>query len=973
MWVGLLGPLLARYDGADLPVGSGRQRVVLAALALRPGQVVSVAGLCGVLWDDASAPAAAVTARSYVKRLRQALGPVAGARVVTRAPGYLLEARPDEVDALVFGRLCEASAAAAQTADWRRAASLLDEALGLWRGAPLADVRSEALHREWMPRLEQLRLQAVQQRIDALLNLGEHAELIPELHALVAEHPLHEALHGQLMTALYRAGRQADALAAYQRARRTLADELGVDPGPHLRDLHQRILTGDPGLITVPAALAGGNGAAARGKGHVSRAGGNGVPRTQVLRPWQSAANRPSGHPAAAGTVIPRQLPAGVPGFVARQAELELLSGALAKPDDGSGPVISVVRGMAGVGKTALTVHWAHQVADRFPDGQLYADLRGFAPSAEPAEPAEITQRFLDALGVPVGQSPASSQAQAGLYRSVLAGRRMLIVLDNARDEEQVRPLLPGSPGCLVVVTSRARLTGLAAAEGAQLVNLDVLADADARQLLTRRIGPGRAAAEPGVVAELAVLCGGLPLALAIVAARAADRPGFPLAALAAELAAQRLDALEAGDMASSVRAVLSWSYRQLSPAAARLFRLLTLHPGPDISMPAAASLAATGPAETRVLLADLSRAHMVTEHQRGRFTLHELLRGYAAEQARLCDGETDRREATGRVLDHYVHTAYAGTFQLQPSHVLFTPTPSRAGTSPEQIADQQHALDWFKAEHEVLISAVDLADSMGFDACAWQLAWAIADPLLRRHWHQCLGVQRIALAAATRDGDLAGQAAARGHIGWACIRLADYTEAGAQLTARLQLHQRMGDRRGEAGTHQALAQVSLCQGREGDALSHAGQALAVFRSVADQGGEAAVLNDLGCYHVTLGDYQRAQGLCQQALALARELGNQHIEADTWDSLGEAEHHLGHFSEAAACYWVAIDLFRQFGDSFFEAGTLARLGDSRAAAGDAREAHESWQRALEIFDLLQHPDAAKLRAKLGQDGPAQDG
>ncbi|HEY2577091.1 MAG TPA: BTAD domain-containing putative transcriptional regulator, partial [Streptosporangiaceae bacterium] len=887
-------------------------------------------------------------------------------------PGYLLEAGPDEVDVLVFGSLCDASAAAARAADWPRAATLLDEALALWRGAPLADVPSEVLQRERVPEFEQLRLQAVGQRIDALLNLGRHAELIPELHALVAEHPLCEAFHGQLMTALYRAGRQADALATYQRARRTLAGELGVDPGPQLRDLHQRILTGDPGLITVPAARSAGTAGAAVIGGHGPRNDGNTAPGAVVLRPRTAAVSEPSRHPAAAGSaMVPRQLPAGVPGFAARQAELELLSGLLAGSADGSGTVmISAVRGMAGVGKTALAVHWAHQVAGRFPDGQLYADLRGFAPSAEPAEPAMIVRNFLAALRIPAEQIPVGLAAQAGLYRSLLAGRRMLIVLDNARDEDQVRPLLPGSPRCLVVVTSRTGLTGLAAAEGARLVSLDVLTDAESIELLGRRIGHDRVAAEPAAVAELTGRCGGLPLALVIVAARAADHPGFPLATLAAELRAQRLDALDAGDATMNVAAVFSWSYRQLCPAAARLFRLLGLHPGPDISAPATASLAGTGLAGTRRLLAELTRAHLVTEHQPGRYALHDLLRGYATEQARLSDSETGRREATGRVLDHYLHTASAADFQLRPS--LFTRTRPQPGISPEHITDHQQARDWFEAEHEVLMSAVELAASTGFDTCAWQLAWSIAHFLdLRGCWYKCVAIQRIALIAATRDGNLAGQAAARRNIAMTCILLTDYAEASSQLTTCLELHRQMGDRRGEARTHQALGEVSASQGREADALTHTEQALALFQAIADQAGEAGALNNLGCRYAALGNYQRAQSLCQQALALSRELGNRPVMAVAWDSLGHAEHLLGHPAEAAACYLAALGLYREFGDRFYEANALTRLGDSRQATGDSREAHESWQRALEIYDSLNHPSADQVRAKLAHNGPAQ--
>jgi hypothetical protein len=491
----------------------------------------------------------------------------------------------------------------------------------------------------------------------------------------------------------------------------------------------------------------------------------------------------------AAKTAVPRELPTGVRSFVGRSGELLALTKAL----DESGAetpgtvVISAIAGTAGVGKTALALSWAHQVADRFPDGQLHVNLHGFDPSGTPCAPEVAIRRFLDALGVVPQRIPPGPEAQAGLYRSLLADRRMLVMLDNARDEHQVRPLLPASPGSLVLVTSRSQLSGLVAADDARLLILDVLSHAEAVQLLTARIGRTRAAAEADAVDQIATLCACLPLALAVAAARAAARPGFPLSALAAELrdGDGRMDALDAGDPAVSVRAVFSWSYRQLTAEAARMFRLLGLHPGPDISVPAAASLTAREQPETRRLLTELTRLHLIAEHVPGRYAFHDLLRAYAADQSRACDSGPERQEAKGRVLDHYLHSAAQGAFTVSSTFEPLTLVPPRPGTVPERPAGPRGALAWFDAEHLVLLGAVGLAAESGFDRHAWQLPWAMT-PFLRKrgHWQEWAATQRTALAAATRLGDIAGQATSRRLLATAYDDLGDYEQAPGPASA---------------------------------------------------------------------------------------------------------------------------------------------------------------------------------------------
>ena len=668
---------------------------------------------------------------------------------------------------------------------------------------------------------------------------------------------------------------------------------------------------------------------------------------------------------------VPRQLPAAVGSFTGRVAELAALTGLLDQAD--ASPrgtvVISAIGGTAGVGKTALALHWAHQVADRFGDGQLYVNLRGFDPSATPAAPAEAIRGFLDALGVPPEQIPPAPEAQESLYRSLVADRRMLIVADNARDEQQVRPLLPAGPGSLVLVTSRSQLPGLAAAHGAQLISLDVLTHAEAVHLLNARLGAVRATAEPGAADQIASLCACLPLALAVAAARGAARPRFSLAALADELAnaAGRLDALDAGDPAASVRAVFSWSTRQLSAAAARMFRLLGIHPGPDTSVPAAASMAGVTEAEARRQLCELARAHLIVEHLPGRYAFHDLLRAYAGEQAHAHDTSADRDAAIGRILDHYLHTAVHADRFLDPAKEPVALEPLRPGAAAGQPADYAQALAWFEAEHQVLLAAVALAAGSGFDGHAWRLPWAIS-PLLRfrGYWQEYAATQRTALAAATRLDDIAGRAVCTRLLANACTDLGDHDEALNYYASSLTLYQRLDDRLGQSRIHLPLSIVAERQGRYADALGHAEQALRHCQAIGDKLGEAGALNSVGWCHAILGDYQLTRAFCTRALTLTAETGHRRCEANIWDTIGYAEHHLGNLAEAVVCYQRALCVFREFGACFDEAEILIHLGDTHHAASDLVRARHAWQKALEILKGLRHPLADQVHAKLTQ-------
>ena len=952
MWIGLLGPLQVRVDGAAVAVPAAKQRAVLAVLAVRAGERVPAAELAETVWDGAPPERAADTIRNYVKRLR--LGP-AGSRIVTCRPsGYRLEVSEDELDLRVFTRLCRDGGVAARTGDWSAAFGNLGQALGLWRGTPFADAGCERLHREQVPPLSELRLQAAEWRAESGMALGRHAELVGELAGWCAEEPLRERFAALSMLALYRSGRQADALAAYRQARRMLVDELGVEPGEELRRLHQQVLARDPALAAPTER------AAALVEGRTD-----------------SAPVAPAGTPHAE-RAVPRQLPAAVAGFAGRLGELGMLASLAERAASGVGGtvVISAIGGTAGVGKTALAVHVAHLVAGLFPDGQLYADLRGFSPSGKPVPPARVIRGFLDALGVAPQAVPADADAQAALYRTALAGRRMLVVLDNARDAAQVRPLLPGSADCLVVVTSRNQLTGLAAVEGARLLPLGLLTDQEARELLAGRLGTRRVEAEPAAVDEVIRLCARLPLALAITAARAAARPVQPLAALAAELRAVggTLNALDAGEPAASVRVVFSWSYEQLSPAAARLFRLLGIHPGPDISASAVASLVGVEPAQARHLLAELTSFHLVAEHAPGRYAFHDLLRAYAGEQAGAVDSEHVRRAATGRVLDHYLHTAYAAAVLLNPSRKSLSIPPPEPGVVSGSLADHRQVLGWFEAEHHVLLAAAAVAAETGFDRHAWQLPWIIWDYLDNQgHWQELAAIERSALDAAVRLGDVGGQAAAHRALAGAYNQFARYDLARSHLAESLKLYRRAGDQAGQADAHLTLGWMLACQERYADALGHCEQALGLLQEIGDQAGLARALHLTGRCCAHLGRHQQARASCQQALAVLRELGHRPYEAEAWHSLGVVEHQCGDHFAAAACHQRALGLFRELGDRHTQARVLAHLGDALQAGGQTRAACRAWHEAVEILDALHHPDVGQIRARLRKDGPDDPG
>jgi DNA-binding SARP family transcriptional activator len=712
-WTGtdfrVLGPLTVRYRGKPLPIPASKPQALVASLLLHANEPVSADRLIELLWYQRPPARARNTLQNHMLRLRRALGSPTAGRIRTCRAGYAIDVQDAELDLDRFRCLREAGEAAADRTAWAQAYSCFTAALTEWSGDPLAGIDAPGLHANELPALTEMKLLAAEARFNAGLKIGRHAELLVELQTMAAAYRLRERLQEFLILALYRNGARSAALSAFQQIRRLYVAELGVEPGPGLQALQQQVLRNDPGLL---AELPAGRGGA--------RATRTGAPPATLA--------------AAPGPLIPQQLPACIAHLAGRADELRQLTALADTAGRTAGAVaISAIGGTAGVGKTALALHWTHRVAARFPDGQLYVNLRGFDPAGAPVDPADALYRFLLAFGLSGSQIPAGVPARAALYRSLLAGKRILVVLDNARDEGQVRPLLPGTNGCLTVVTSRNRLAGLAIAEAATLIGLGTLSGAEATALLAGRIGAARVAAEPESAAELCRLCVHLPLALATTAARAITQPDQPLATLAGELrdTRSRLDVLSTGDAQTDMRAALSVSYRSLAPAPARMFRLLGVHPGPDISGPAAASLAGIQPALAARLLSELTRANLVTEHTPGRFAFHDLLRAYAIELSAALGGRR-RRSAIGRLLGHYVHTAAAAAMLLNPGRDPLPLPPAPPGVTPEYLTGSAQAMAWFVKERAVLLAAGQTAADIGLDTYARLLALAMEDCLGR-------------------------------------------------------------------------------------------------------------------------------------------------------------------------------------------------------------------------------------------------
>ena len=965
--VSLLGPVQVSISGQSVVITQPRLRALLALLALSANKVVPIPVLIDGLWQEPPSRPRERNLHAHVSQLRARLKSMepdhAQARLTTRQPGYQLQLNSDELDLAVFSAFVADGRSAATAGNPAAAADAFRRALGLWRGQPLADVAriSDQLAAQ-ADLLDAQRLTVLEECADAGLAAGRHTELTVELGALVDQHPLRERLRGLLMLALYQSGRQAEALARYQEGRQVLRSELGVDPGPELQDLHQRILRADPALAPAMPAP---------------------PPAAPIVEPRQAH---------GAPTTIPRQLPAAVRHFAGREAELARLNGLLEQLPRRGTVMITAIAGSGGVGKTTLAVHWAHRVADQFPDGQMHVNLRGYDPSNSPMSPAEALRGLLQALGIAAADIPDELDAQTKLYESALAGRRMLIVVDNARDAAQVRPLLPASDGCLLLITSRSALTELSASVGAVNLPLGLASHAEAEAMLAARLGEHRVAAEPEAVAEIIELCARLPLALAITAARAVTNPALPLAAFAAELRGQhgRLDALDVGDAATNLRSVFSWSTAQIGAGAARMFRLLGLHPGPTISVPAAASLAGITRPQALELLAELADASLITAQAHGRHAFHDLLRVFAAEQAAELEPPAEQRSAIIRMLDHYLYTATkAGALIFGPGLPLPDLGPLTDGdVRPEYPDNSREALAWFEAEHQILAAATDLAVARGLDRYAWQIPCTMTQYFRASarglDWQ---ALNRPALAAAQRLGDDDALGRVRFSIGTHHRVYGSFDEAITELTRSMVHFQATGNRLAQAAVHMGISMAHISRRptlRENairddahQALTHAGQALTIYREAGDLIGQERALRDLSEHHLALGELPVAEKYCQEAIRLGVETGDRTGEVEAIATMGRISYRLGNYEAAVECYLQFLRIRREDGIRIRPANILEDLGDAYLAAGSLDAARATWheviEQELQLSQVGGQPSwrTARVVAKLDQISGAQ--
>ncbi len=892
----LFGGVEAHRGGRRVDVGHARQQCVLAVLLVEANNAVSVDELIDRVWAGESPTRAKESLHTYLARLRRVLPDVP---ITRHGASYLLSVDEDRVDLHRFRAL---AAAARETDD----AAIFEQALALWRGEPLAGLDVPWAHGV-RAIMDKERAAVELDQVDVELRLGRHNEILPTLAARAEQRTLDERLAGQLMLALYRAGRQADALNHYERIRRQLADELGIDPSPDLRELHQRILTGEAATAGAPA------------------------PRANAL--------------------VPRQLPAAPRSFTGRLRELDSLTETMnSAAEPGATVVISAIGGTGGIGKTWLALHWAHQHVHRFPDGQLFVNLRGFDPSGRPTPPQDAIRGFLDALGVEPAAIPTALDAQTALYRSLVADRHMLVVLDNAADTAQVVPLLPGSPSCTVLVTSRDRMVTLVNAHGAQPLPLDALSEAEARALLANRLGADRIAREPDAVAALIEGCAGLPLALSIVAGRALEHPDFPLGELADELceATGRLEALDE-DPAVSVRSVLSWSYAALTGEQARIFGLLGLAPGPDISLAAAANLADLPDNATRTLLRSLERVSLVQQHVAGRYRMHDLVRLYAQEQGALIPADV-RNTALHRLRDFYLYTSIAcDRFVGVGRQQVDTGTPTQ-GCRPLPIPDEKSAMAWYAAEYNCIMASQAAAMAAGHYRHVWLFAWAITYFHTRPGLlHEDVESWRKALLAAEHLADTSVMIRVDRALGQAYFRIGEHDRALRHLHRSLDTARAIGDLDSEARVQHS---IGLAWGTIGDldkAIEHAEEGVRLEEQQDQPNSRAKTLNLLGWYLANAGRLDEALDRCETARELAVECGDRELVAETLDSLGYIALHKGEHATALEYYRQALALCRDIGSSFGEVEVLSNLGQAYLAIGDPTEAKAAWEQALELY------------------------
>lgn len=948
----VLGPVRAWRDDEPLASGSPQQRALLVALLLRDGRTATAAELIDAIWGDEPPSQALAAVRTYASRLRKILDP---STLISDAGGYAIRTRPDALDLTTAQELAAGAEKARAGGDRYRARTLLNEALALWDGETLASVPGPYAENQ-RTRLAEWRLQLTETRLDLDLEVGCHAEAVSELTALTAAHPLRERLRELLMIALYRSGRQAEALAVYADTRRLLADELGVDPRPELSRLQQRILQADEGLA----------------------------------HPADEAAPAPA-------AVRPAQLPATVPDFTGRASFVRELGDRLATAE-GSVMAVSAVAGIGGVGKTTLAVHVAHQARPHFPDGQLYVDLQG--AGARAAEPETVLGAFLRALGTADSAIPDSLDERAALYRSTLDGRRILVLLDNAHDAAQIRPLLPGTAGCAALVTSRVRMVDLA---GAHLVDLDVMSPEEALQLFTRIVGEERVSSEREAALDVVAACGFLPLAIRIAASRLAARRTWTVSVLAAKLADERrrLDELQAGDLA--VKATFELGYGQLEPTQARAFRLLGLADGPDISLAAAAALLNLEVHAAEDVLESLVDTSLLESAAPGRYRYHDLVRLYARACAERDEQPPEERKlALSRLLDFYLATA-AGVYALERPGDRLVDELEPAAYAGLTFTDRHSAQDWLYAEADVLLACVRQAIGPDSLRRAVDLLWAaldLAESGANSKQYEAVAVKLLEAAQSCGDAWAEGRAVmtlANTH------RMAGrFDQADQEAEKAMQLARSSNDPLPSGWAPNARGVIALYQSRHADGEKYLNQAIESFRADTNRPGEASALCNLSRIHLATGRTDSAVHLAQQGMDIYDALGHSLRGANGRYALGLALTKSGQLADARDRLREALDVFRDSRQRLWEGMTLYRLaevdladhvpgqaaanaehaltvlrgiggewrrghvltvlGRSLAGIGQTGRAQVCWHEALSIYEELGSAEAVEVRA-----------
>ncbi|MEU7532217.1 BTAD domain-containing putative transcriptional regulator [Saccharothrix sp. NPDC042600] len=931
----VLGLLRVLRGGREVDLGAAKQRAVLAVLLLARNTPVSRDHIIEAVWGDATPSSAVNLVQTYVAGLRRALEPSRARRapaetLTSVGDGYLLRVDPAAVDLDAFERGVVAAGRLRSTGDLEAAARVLDEVLALWRGEPLGGVTGLFAEVE-RGRLGERRLAVLEERAELLLLIGRGSELVQELTALVAEHPLRERVHGLLMRSLCQAGRQAEALAVYREARRVLVEELGVEPGPELRRLQQAVLAGENPEPERPT-------------------------RPMVIPPQPAEPALPT---------TPAQLPRAPVSLIGRDAELAKLDGLLAAHP--SGGLVLVVTGPAGVGKTALALHWAHRVRDEFPGGQLYIDLHGYDPNQEPLGAGEVLNRFLRTLGVPSADIPVTVEERSALFRTLVADRRMVVMLDNARGSTELMALLPGSPSC-VVVTSRRRLVGLVAHAEAKLVELDML-DTDAAVEVLGRVA-GRDGAEVGALRRLAVLCDGLPLALRIAAARLAVSPSLRAAELVAELDDEhgRLAALGLEDEDSTVRAALDASRRALSPLPARLLALLGLHPGPDVTAHVVAAMGRVRVSEAQRALDALTAANLLSVNENGRYGAHDLVRVYTRTLAAELAPE-ERHEATSRMLDFYLHCADLADGLLPVGRGSVRVAPELVPLEVPRLTGSGDAIAWLDAEQGNIIAAAELAGE-GTDR-AWLVhAWQLPYTLSRFFWLRTdrstwLRTTEAAMRAATSLGDPEARFVTLFNLGVALNQFHRTDEALERLREALEVARGSGDVSAQARALTTVADMLHGLGRLDESERFYREALEVSRTAGARWAEATAHHNLGLLFLSKRRYDEAKKWLRAAVEMYREVGEQCGESTCHVDLAAVLMESGELSDAVSSARTALSIASAAMSPYHQAlahDRLATVFDRQGMAG----ALAHWQRALALFTELNAPEADRVRAHLAR-------